>query len=127
MNKAESVGVANISKKNRLHNGAKYSNFESRQNGAHRQHQKSARKNRHGNNDFFEVATGFTNGNSSALPQHKVASPTKIISTEDALGAPCTSLSFDDYFRLDSDMDINDYSPISKGAPICLDNRVSPL
>ena len=57
----------------------------------------------------------------------KVASPTKIISTEDALGAPCDNLSFDENFHLDSELDINDYSPMSKGAPYSIDNRVSPL
>ena len=53
---------------------------------------------------------------------------------EDALGKPCLSFSFDENFKLDSDMsqgviDINEnWSPIMNGgAPVSLENRVSPL
>ena len=53
---------------------------------------------------------------------------------EDALGKPCLSFSFDENFKLDSDMsqgviDINEnWSPIMNGgAQVNLENRVSPL
>ena len=79
-----------------------------------------------GQPEFYESAIEQSNSQIALVP-HKVASPTKIISTEDALGAPCNSFSFDDDFKLDSELDINDYSPMSKGAPFSIDNRVSPL
>jgi len=62
----------------------------------------------------------------------KCDSPVKVIKCEDALGEPCRSFSFDDDFRLDSDMSngaIDDnWSPVAMGATkITLESRVSPL
>jgi len=52
---------------------------------------------------------------------------------EDAIGKPCLSFSFDENFKLDSDMsqgmiDNENWSPIMMGgAPVSIENRVSPL
>ena len=61
-------------------------------------------------------------------------SPVKAVACEDAMAKPCLSFSFDENFKLDSDVsqsaiDINDaWSPVSMGgAEVNLDNRVSPL
>ena len=61
-------------------------------------------------------------------------SPVKAVACEDAMAKPCLSFSFDENFKLDSDVsqsaiDINDaWSPVSMGgAEVNIDNRVSPL
>ena len=94
---------------------------------SHRNLYKSGKKSRPAlQQDFYESAMELSNSQIALVP-HKVASPTKIIGTEDALGAPCDSFSFDDDFKLDSDIDMNDYSPMSRNTPFSIDNRVSPL
>ena len=61
-------------------------------------------------------------------------SAVKAVACEDAMAKPCLSFSFDENFKLDSDVsssaiDINDaWSPVAMGgAEVNLDNRVSPL
>lgn len=66
-------------------------------------------------------------------PVYKYDSPPiKAVRCEDALGKPCNSFSFDEHFRLDSDLSdgaIDDnWSPVAMGeAKVTLENRVSPL
>ena len=61
-------------------------------------------------------------------------SPVKAVACEDAMAKPCLSFSFDEHFKLDSDVsqsaiEINEaWSPVAMGgAEVNLDNRVSPL